>query len=242
MKTILIPAILASLLIFPALAAAQSPTISQTELVRRTQQLVDAFAPGDRVPWKLYLADDAIFFDEQGKNMDKVAFLAALQPLPAGYTGSIKVMGVTARFAAGAAILSYDADETETVYGQKVHARYHVTDTWVYRESLWKIIASQTLRYYEDPAKGTVAESLLNDYAGTYELAPGHTMTVTQQAGKLYAQRDTGKPVEMLPESPDLFFRAGVEGRRLFHRDASGRVDSLIDRRNNEDLLWKRVQ
>ena len=242
MKTILIPALLTSLLVFPALAAAESPTISQTELVRRTQQLVDAFAPGDHAPWKLYLADDAMFFDEQGRSMDKAAFLAQLQPLPPGYTGSIKVMGATARFATGVAILGYDADETETVYGQTVHARYHMTDTWVCRESLWKIIASQTLRYYEDPAKGAVAESLLNDYVGTYELAPGQTMTVTRQAGKLYAQRGAGKPVELLPESPDLFFRAGVEGRRLFHRDASGRVDSIIDRRNNEDLLWKRVQ
>jgi hypothetical protein len=87
-----------------------------------------------------------------------------------------------------------------------------------------------------------VTESQLRDFVGTYELAPGHTMGVTEKAGRLYAQRDTGQPVELLPESPDLFFRAGVEGRRLFHRDESGRVDSLIDRRNNEDLVWKRVR
>jgi Domain of unknown function (DUF4440)/Domain of unknown function (DUF3471) len=242
MKTILIAALFTSLLVFRALAAAEGRTISQTELVRRTQQLLDAFAPGDRTPWKLYLADDAMFFDEQGRSMDKVAFLADLQPLPPGYTGSIKVTGVAARFAPGVAIPSYDCDENETVFGQQLHARYHMTDTWVYREALWKIIASQTLRYYEDPARGNLAESLLNDYVGTYELGPGHTMLVTRQAGKLYAQRGTGQPTELVPESPDLFFRAGVEGRRLFHRDASGRVDSLIDRRNNEDLLWKRVQ
>lgn len=242
MKTILVPALLTSLLVFPSLAAADSRTITQTELVRRTQKLLDAFAPGDRTPWKLYLADDVILSDEQGRNMDKDMFLATLQPLPPGYTGSIKVTGVTARFAAGVAILSYDGDETETVYGQRLHARYHMTDTWIYRKSLWKIIASQTLRYYEDPATSNVAESLLDDYVGVYELAPGHTMILTRQAGRLYAQRDAGLLVELLPESPDLFFRAGVEGRRLFHRDASGRVDSLIDRRNNEDLLWRRVQ
>jgi hypothetical protein len=34
----------------------------------------------------------------------------------------------------------------------------------------------------------------------------------------------------------------GVEGRRLFHRDASGHVDMMIDRRNNEDLLWKKIR
>jgi hypothetical protein len=242
MKTILIPTLLAYLVVLPARAAADSQTISQAELVRRTQQLLDAFAPGDRRPWALYLADDAMFFDEQGRSMDKGAFLADLQPLPPGFSGSIKAEAATARFAAGVAVLSYDSDETETVFGQKLHARYHMTDTWVFRDSLWKIIASQTLRYYEDPAKGNVSGSQLNDYVGTYELAPGHTLIVTQQAGKLYAQRGTGRPVELLPETPDLFFRAGVEGRRLFHRDASGRVDLLIDRRNNEDLIWMRLR
>ncbi len=242
MDRILIPALFTSLLVFPAFTAAESRTITQTELVRRTQQLLDAFAPGDWTPWKLYLADDAMFFDEQGRSMDKRAFLANLQPLPPGYTGSIKVMGAAARFAPRVAILSYDGDESETVFGQRLHARYHMTDTWVYRKSRWQIIASQTLRYYEDPAKGKVPESLLNDYVGTYELVPGHTMIITRLGGKLYAQRGAGQSTELFPESPDLFFRAGVEGRRLFHRDASGRVDSLIDRRNNEDLIWKRVR
>lgn len=242
LKEFLIQAFVICLLTFPAYGAAESRTISEPELVRRTRQLLDAIGLGDQTPWKLYLADDALLFDEQGKGMDKVAFLSNLQPLPAGYSGSIKINLATARFANGIAILSYDADETETVFGQKLQTRYHVTDTWVYRKQLWKLLASQTYRYYGDPAQGQVTESQLNDCVGTYELAPGRTMVVTQKAGKLYAQRGSGQPIELLPESPDVFFRAGIEGRRFFHRDESGRVDLLIDRRNNEDLIWKRVQ
>jgi hypothetical protein len=242
MKPVIMLALLTALLISSNLSGTESPSITQTELVRRTQQLLDAFAPGDRTPWKLYLADDAMFFDEKGRAMDKVAFLADLQPLPAGYSGSIKITGTTARFAAGVAIQSYDCDETETVFGQVMHARYHMTDTWVYRNSLWQILASQTLRYYEDPVAATVAESLLNDYIGTYVLAPGQTVIVSRQGARLYAQRGSGKVTELLPESPDLFFRAGVEGRWLFHRDSARRVDLLIDRRNNEDLVWKKTE
>jgi len=33
-----------------------------------------------------------------------------------------------------------------------------------------------------------------------------------------------------------------VEGRELFQRDARGKVDALDDRRNNEDIVWKRVR
>jgi hypothetical protein len=32
--------------------------------------------------------------------------------------------------------------------------------------------------------------------------------------------------------------RKGVEGRWLFHSNTAGKVDKLIDRRNNEDVVW----
>jgi hypothetical protein len=73
-------------------------------LFRRTQQLFDAVAPGDPEPWKFYLADDSLFFDEQGHNMDKKAFLEALQPLPADYSGKIIIANPVVRFAPGVAI------------------------------------------------------------------------------------------------------------------------------------------
>jgi hypothetical protein len=46
----------------------------------------------------------------------------------------------------------------------------------------------------------------------------------------------------LVPESTDIFFRKGVEGRLLFRRGDRGKVDTLIDRRNNEDVLWKKIQ
>jgi Domain of unknown function (DUF4440)/Domain of unknown function (DUF3471) len=221
--------------------AADTPSITQAELVRRTQELYDAVASGSRTPWKQYVAEDAMFFDEKGRSMDKRALLDDLKPLPVGYSGTIRVDRAASRFATNVAIVSYDLEETETVFGRELHARYHATDTWLRRNQLWQIVASQTLRYYEDPAAGTVSESMLNDYVGRYQLAPKNVVTITRRGNDLYAQRGTGEPYKLLPESPDLYFRPGVEGRRLFHRDASGHVDMLIDRRNNEDLLWKKL-
>jgi hypothetical protein len=80
------------------------------------------------------------------------------------------------------------------------------------------------------------------EYAGTYELAPGVTQTVSAEGAELYAQRSGGEKVLLVPESVDIFFRKGVEGRRLFRRGDSGKVDAMIDRRNNEDVLWKKVK
>jgi hypothetical protein len=222
-------------------SAIEPSAITQSELIRRTQQLYDAEAIGDHTPWKLYLAEDFMVTDEKGRSMDRSALLDDLTPLPAGYGGSIKVVNAKSRFAPGVAILSYDLDELETVFGQNLHAHYHQTDTWLYRNKVWQIVASQILRYYEDPAVGDISKERLNDYVGTYKLSPENQMVITRKGNDLYAQRNSATPYKLLPESPDLFFREGAEGRKLFHRDASGQVDKLIDRRNNEDIVWKRT-
>jgi hypothetical protein len=223
-------------------AATETEKITQEELVQRTQALFDAVAAGDQAPWKLYFADDAMMFDEKGRSMDKIALVADVTPLPKGYSGTIKVVNPQSKIVGTTAILAYDSDEIEIVFGQKMTARYHETDTWLYRAGRWQIVAAQVLRYYEDPAAAAVDPARLEDYVGTYELAPGITMTVSREGSQLFAQRgSSGSKTKLMPESPDLFFRPGIEGRRLFRRDPSGKVDALIDRRNNEDLIWRKI-
>jgi hypothetical protein len=79
------------------------------------------------------------------------------------------------------------------------------------------------------------------DFIGTYELAPGQTRVVSAEGENLFVERK-GKKEQLFPETSDLFFRKGVEGRILFRYDAHGKVDSLIDRRNNEDVIWRKTK
>ena len=65
-------------------------------------------------------------------------------------------------------------------------------------------------------------------------------MTVTDS--KLFTQRGDRPKEELHAEAPDIFFRAGVEGRILFRYGQHGRVEALIDRRNNEDIVWKKIK
>jgi len=215
--------------------------ITQAELARRTQELYDAIVPGNQTPWKQYFADDCIFSDEKGRTLDKTKLIADITPMPAGYTGSIKIENVQSRIVGDTAVLSYDCNESETIFGQKVTARYHTTDTWLNRNGEWQIIASQAHRYYEDPAIGNGDSKKFADFIGAYELAPGQTRAIVAESGRLFVERK-GKKEELLPETSDLFFRKGVEGRILFRRTASGKVDALIDRRNNEDVLWLKAK
>ncbi len=228
-------------LVTATVAGGADTPITHHELVRRTQQLYDAVVPGDPSLWKKYFADDCIFADEKGRLFDKPKLIADITPLPAGYSGTIKIQNAQSRIIGNTAVLSYDADETETIFGQNLKARYHITDTWLQRNGNWQIIASQAHRYYEDPAVGKADPKKFAEYIGSYELAPGQTRTVTVEGGKLLVERK-GKKEQLFPETSEIFFRKTVEGRILFRYSATGKVDALIDRRNNEDVVWRKTK
>src|SRR6185437_6760882 len=202
------------------------PPITQAELVGNEQAIFDAAASGDQEPWKKYFADDSMYFDEKGRSMDKAALVKDVAPLPPGYSGAIKVVNPKSNIQGDTAVLSYDLDETETIFGQNMTARYHGTDTWMYRNGKWQVVAGQMFRYYEDPAPGRVDTRMYAEYAGSYELAPEVTQAVSLEDNKLFAQRTGGDKVLLIPESTDMFYRQGIEGRRLFRRDDRGRVDA----------------
>lgn len=228
--------------VFSVVGCHHPPQITQDQLVRNTQELMDAVAPGNSAPWNKYFADDAMYFDEKGRALNKAALLKDLSPMPTGYSGTIKIVHPQSRIVGETAILSYDMNETETVFGQHLAARYHATDTWMFRNGDWQIIAGQVLRYYEDPAAAIVDLKSLDQFAGTYELAPGQTITISTNNHTLYTQRGDRPPQELVPEASDIFFRKGVEGRYLFRRGIGDKIDALIDRRNNEDIIWKKVK
>ncbi len=231
------------LLSLPVPAFADDAAITQAELLRRTQAMYDAVVPGDQTPWKKYYADDCMYHDEKGRSFNKTQLLADLSPMPKGYSGTIKVVRPQSVLAGDCAIFSYDMDEVEMIFGQELHARYHAVDTWLYRHGEWQIAASQAMRYYEDPAVGQSDPARFAAYTGTYELSKesDRRTTVSVGDGKLFLEKSKGKPTQLFPEATDLFFRQGEEGRILFHFGADRKIDTLIDRRNNEDVVWKKI-
>jgi Domain of unknown function (DUF4440) len=99
--------------------------ITQDELLRRTQTLFDSVAAGDQTLWKRYFAEDCMYFDEKGRSMNKAARVADISPLPPGYSGGIKLGKAQSHIEGDVAILSYDLDEKEAIYGHNMTARYH---------------------------------------------------------------------------------------------------------------------
>jgi hypothetical protein len=66
---------------------------------------------------------------------------------------------------------------------------------------------------------------------------------VERDGVRLFGKRAGGPREELLPLGADCFFRSGARwGERLFRCDAGGRVDAMLDRRDNNDLVWQRVR
>lgn len=223
-------------------AADRDESISQDELVRRTQEILNGVRDGDPKAFERYFSEDSVDHDEKGRGMDKKTLLADITPPPPHWSGSITIKNPESRIEGNAAILSYEVDESETFSGQTMYARYHTTDTWLRREGQWQIVAEQVMRYYEDPAIGKTDPKKYVDYVGTYELSPGNFIDISRVGRELFYQK-SGKPRNQLfVESGDLFFRKDVEGRILFHRNEKNAVDGLVDRRNNEDIVWRKTK
>ncbi len=243
---------LAALAVCPAaIQAGRMPTASaaKAELPRLAQRLLDAVSAGDTTLWARRLAPEAVLTDENGQTRTRAEFLAELRPLPPAVSGTLRVANPQVRVAEAAAVLTYDALEEARYYGQVLRTRYHTTDTWTWRKGRWWLLGSQTqVLPSERAVEVWVPDTLtLRAYVGRYRLAPGTAYAVDYdvylEGSRLFGRRAGRQREELLPSSPDVFFRRGApRGERLFVRDTSGRVVRMLDRRDNNDVVWERAR
>jgi hypothetical protein len=208
-----------------------------------SQQLLDAVGAGDTAVWSRILADEGVFVDEEGNVRDKRAILSELRPLPPGISGHICVTAPRAIILGDVAVLTYDAMEAAVIYGQEHHTHYHTTDTYVRRGDRWRLLGSHVAVLPAEHTTVAVRPETLDDFVGEYALTEGIEYRVTREGSRLYGERTGGLREELLPLGVDRFFRIGARrGERIFRRDASGRVDAMLDRRDNVDIVWRRAR
>jgi hypothetical protein len=243
--------LVAILLFSPVLAQAQANSIETKQtapspnaevLKRITQELLDAVATGDKAVWSKYLADTCLYTSEDGRTLTKSQLLAELRPLPEGYIGKLRMTNPQVREYGDTAVITYDAMEDLEIYGQRIKTRFHTTETYLRHGGQWQMIASQVLVVPSELTPVRLSPKLYDEYVGEYELAAGVTYRVNREGEKLIGQRTGRAKEELLAESADRFFRRGTRGERIFARDRRGRVIKMIDRRDNNDIVWKKVK
>jgi len=212
-------------------------------LQRQTQQLFDAIPSGSVTVWERYLDDRASYTDEAGAVLSKKQLMEQLKPFPKDITGSVKVIEFRVTLHGAVAITTHIDDEHETYYGHELHCQYRSTDTWMKTSAGWRLIASQVLALRTDPPPVRLTTGQMQEYVGRYALTPSKIYEIRSKNGALEGQ-ETGRRAEALSaEVPDMLFVPGQPRyRKIFLRDASGRIAAFAERREAWDLVWKRLQ
>lgn len=222
--------------------ATSTPATGVEPILRaHTQALLDAVTAGDPEVWDRLLDPDVVYLSEAGELERKPQLLAELEPLPAGISGRIEIGRFEAHVHGDTAVVVHVDEEDESYHGHPIHAQYLNLATWRLGPAGWRLIATQVLASLIDPPAITLPADQLDDYVGSYQLTPEIHYTIRRDGDHLVGER-TGRPAQpLLAEARDVFFVAGQpRSRKIFLRDAAGRVTRFTDRREARDILWDR--
>ena len=224
------------------LMLAASPALADDRalITAQMQEMSDAIAVGNVAVWDKYIDPDVIYAEEDDSYKGKADTLKEIVPLPKGLSGEIKVDLLSYYEDGDVAVALFRQNETEHYFGQTIYAKYLTNTTWKKRTDGWKLIAGQVLAERTDPPAIALPASELSQYLGTYKLKDSEpTYTLTLENGKLIGTRNGRKPATWNAELRDVFFIAGDPRiRKIFQRDASGKVTGFIERRESWDVVW----
>jgi hypothetical protein len=228
-----------SLLLFPAAYAAENP---DTWFQATTQRLYDAVTAGDPKVWDAVLDQDCMVTDEDGNVFNRTQFLATVKPLPAGFSGDIRVRALSVRALGTAAVVHYWLDETEEIFGQHLRTTYVETDTYRRAGAGWKAVAMQVTVVPRDMEPVDVDRSqwpaLLGEYA--YDPRAKSRYRVFLREGKLFAGRDEKTATELIPLSPLVFHQQGSIHLMVFVRDRTGAVNEVRELHKYNEIRMMR--
>src|SRR5262249_11005391 len=139
------------------------------------------------------------------------------------------------------AVTSFADVSTAEFHGQTLHAKYLSTEVWLREYGSWKMISSQTMAAQDDPPAVTLPSSLLDGYVGTYRAGADFTYRMERKGDDLTGTAAGGKPVALKAELRDVLFTPGQPRvRRIFQRDAEGKVTGFVSRREGHDLVLRK--
>lgn len=233
---------------FPLAAAAQGRDADadlSALLKRQTQAFSEAGQAGDTATMGRYLDDDVVFMNETGEIVSKAQMIKDDGTPPKVPTDrKIEVTDWALRTQGGGqtATATFVDVLTQQFHGQTLVMRFRSTETWAKRPDGWKMIASQTMNVQKDPPAVTLPSATLDEYVGLYQVDESLKVRIARTADGLTASVNGGSPTAIRAELQDVFFIAGAPNvRRIFQRDAHGRVTGYVSRRDGVDTVAVRI-
>jgi D-alanyl-D-alanine-carboxypeptidase/D-alanyl-D-alanine-endopeptidase len=111
-----------------------------------------------------------------------------------------------------------------------------LTDSPANLDDLAFHLVDPTLPLRAKRAEIVLDEAKLEEYVGTYQLAPEFALRVFREGERLLVQATGQDAVPMFAEAPDRFFLKLVDAQLTFRRDAGGKVDMVVLRQGGRDV------
>jgi ketosteroid isomerase-like protein len=210
---------------------------------RQSQEFSDASATGDSAVFDRLLDDSVVFMNETGAIATKKDILSGGKP-PSGMTNKLVQTDYVMQLHGTVAVTSFTDNSTVTfANGQTAHAKYRSTEVWLKEKSGWRMISSQTLTLPDDPPAAKLASNVLDEYVGTYKAGENVIFKIARNGDQLTGSVNGAAPYAIAAELTDVLFTPGQPSmRRIFERDASGKITGFVVRRDGRDgLHLKRV-
>lgn len=109
----------------------------------------------------------------------------------------------------------------------------------------WDSFAEPAPRGYRPPTvrpEIPVAEEILRDYVGEYEMAPGRSLVITLEDGRLHGQPAGQPKVPLFAVTDDRFSVRAVNAEVSFTRDAAGVVTALVLQQGGRQQTARKVR
>lgn len=221
--------------------AVETPAQLEATLRAQTQALLDGVTAGDPTVWERYVDPRASYVTEDGAIETTASLLEQITPLPKGISGQLVVGKLTVERFGDTAIAVHLDKEHVDYFGHALDVEYLTTNTWRRGPDGWRLIGTQVHAKLVDPPAIELPSARLDEYAGTYRLNADVTYTIRRDGGALVGERDGRPPQRLSVEASDVMFVAGQpRSRKMFQRDAAGRITGFADRREGHDVAWRR--
>jgi hypothetical protein len=115
-----------------------------------------------------------------------------------------------------------------------------MTETWQRVDGKWLLRLVHTDRIRINPPAINLTTQQIDELVGTYHGAGG-TYVVQRDGSAIFGRRNATPALQLKAETRDVLFTPdNVYMRKIFQRDAAGRVTGFVDRDENSDRVWLR--
>jgi uncharacterized protein (TIGR02246 family) len=212
-------------------------TRAEREVSDLDKQFITAWAAADVQTLDRITADDLTYTSyaasPNASPQDKAAFLASTKTRAATGTKYTTVAnGVRVGDYGDTAIITGHTTSSFTFNNTPLETRVQFLRAYARRNNRWQLIAAQHTGSGQlvSGVAGVINPNRYDEYAGEYQtaLAPNLKFTVTKEESRLML-RQSGVPdaVELMPETPLIFFSNVARFHLVFARDGNGQISEL---------------